>query len=631
MVGMDQGAAGEMRGDEGADGGSFEGAGASSSSSSLSGSSASPSPDSALVPAEGSGETAARRGIAIVAGEGELRLGDVDLSAARSVLASLGADGAESLAHLSTSDTIELLAGLNGISAAIAAVQARALLRLETATKEDCLARGAKPRVALRTARAEAAFALHAAPAAAGQSMSSSRRLVQSMPGMLSALAGGKVSPAAAHRVGRVVGPASPRLRTQVDDVLTEHLPYLEGCGVQEWGSEAEKIMQTLDPDGAAARHVRATQSRGVTVRRSENGMSRVTATLTALDGARIRKGLSLAAEKARAHGDRRGHSQIMADLFADTLIGRGTGDAPTTMEIGVIITDRSLFAPAHADPAVIEGLGPVPYEHIREEMRCAMGTGDDDPDLRLALRNLYIDPEDGQLVAVESRSRAFPPALSRFLRWSHLTCRAPYCDAPIRQNDHITPYAEGGSTSVDNGNGLCALDNQKEEAGVRARVVRDADGTRRSVEWTTRYGQKARRRSTNFDPVGTAWRTLRGRNPHADQGTGTSPSRNDDVEQRDVEQRPVAEVPTHDGDVLEGWTARILDDVARKWEREAPEPSSHASTHRGLHRIALAGFTAHHRRDSLNRQRLTLQARCDYVFDAAAALEAGRWRSVDG
>lgn len=51
-----------------------------------------------------------------------------------------------------------------------------------------------------------------------------------------------------------------------------------------------------------------------------------------------------------------------MADMFADALVGRGDGIDPTTLDIGIIITDRSLLAPAHADAATIEGIraGPL-------------------------------------------------------------------------------------------------------------------------------------------------------------------------------------------------------------------------------------------------------------------------------
>lgn len=264
-------------------------------------------------------------------------------------------------------------------------------------------------------------------------------------------------------------------------------------------------MLHALDPDGAAARHREARRERGVTVRRGRHGMATLTAHLPGLDAARIRKTLSVSAERARAGGDGRGHQQIMADLLADALLDRGEGGDLATVDIGVIIADRSLLAPTHADAATVEGLGVVPYEHVREEMLRAMES--EDPDVLLALRALYEDREDGQLVAVESRARAFPAGLAHFLRLAHQTCRAPHCEAGIRQLDHIVPWSQGGPTSLDNGNGLCAADNQKEDAGVRARVVTDEDGTRRAVEWTTRHGQTARRRGVNFDPVGTALR----------------------------------------------------------------------------------------------------------------------------
>ena len=456
-----------------------------------------------------SAEPGSRSALSIEAGVDELRIGDVDVAAARAVLAQIGADGALSLDRLSATETIAVLSRLQELSGAVAAVQARALIHLEEAVTEDSRRREETPKQARKVARAEASAALKQSKSCAGQSMSSCRRLVRSMPGMLTALAHGRIVPASAHRVGRTMAPASPEQRAQVDQILTAHLPYLEDCGPEEWGGEAEKVLHGLDPHGAAERHRTAKKERSVTVRRGEHGMCTLTARLPGLDGARIRKGLSIAAERARAHGDRRGHQQIMADLFADALIGRGEGIDPSTLEIGVIITDRSLLAPDHADAATIEGYGTVPYEHIRQEMQEAMSAAEEDPDLAPALRRLYPDEDDGQLVAVESTARSFPPALARFLRIAHQTCRAPHCDASIRQNDHIVPRAQGGATSLDNGNGLCAMDNQKEAAGERARVVRDENGTRRTVEWTTRYGQTSRRRGINYDPLGTGARLL--------------------------------------------------------------------------------------------------------------------------
>lgn len=443
-------------------------------------------------------------------GAAELRVEGADLVGAKEALALLGAGGVHRLERLDVAETIALLQHVQELTGALAAVQASALVHLEEAVKEDCRRREETPEQALQIARAEASMALKQSKACAGQSMASSRRLVRSMPGLLDALAHGRITPAAAHAVGRTVGPAEPAQRRLVDQVLTAALPHLEGCGPKEWAGEADKVLHALDPDGAAGRHLRASRDRSVTVHRGENGMCTVTARLKGIDGARIRKGLSLAAEKVRAQGDRRGHQQIMADLFADALLGRSDGLDPGTFEIGLIITDRSLFASDHADAATVEGYGPVPFEHARAQMLDTIARSKEDPDLAMAFRQIHLDAEDGQVIGVQSTARRFPASFARFLRISHQTCRGPYCDAGIRQIDHIHPWSRGGPTSLDNGNGLCAGDNLKELAGQTARVITDEDGVRRGVEWTSRFGQRARRNAVDLDPLGTAARSLR-------------------------------------------------------------------------------------------------------------------------
>jgi hypothetical protein len=438
-------------------------------------------------------------------------VGDVDLASVRAVLVELGARGSASLERLSVEETTALLSGIVGIEGALDAVRARALVRLESAVKDDCLRREETPRQAANIARSEASRVLKESRSVAGRSMATCRRLVQSMPGMLDALAEGTLHPRSVHAVGSAMAPVPPPVRELVDEMLTAQLPELQHCGTRELSDHVARALHALDPQGAAERHQRAKRERHVTITRADHGMATVRALIPGIDAARIRKGLSVAAEAARAGGDRRGHQQIMADLFADALVGRGDGIDPTTLDIGIVITDRSLLAPAHADAATIEGFGTVPYDHVREEMlRAVQNDEDEDTELSATIRKLFIDADDGQLVGVESRSRAFPASLKRFLMLAHQTCRAPYCDAPIRQMDHIVPSSQGGPTSLVNGNGLCAGDNQKESSGESVHVVLDEDGTRRTVAWTTRYGQKAHRRGINFDPLGTYQRSLR-------------------------------------------------------------------------------------------------------------------------
>ncbi|MDN5900930.1 MAG: HNH endonuclease [Brachybacterium sp.] len=356
-------------------------------------------------------------------------------------------------------------------------------------------------REATNEATREVSMLIGKSPASAAHSVASQRRLVADMPEMLVALASAQVTSTSAHNTSRAAAPLSPAQRHEMDRLLGERLPDLDGAGTETWGDATAAAIAAVDPAGQERRHQRAKQERHVTVRRAEHGMATVSARVSALDGAKIRKRLSLEAERLRAAGDRRGHQAIQADSFVDTLLGQVDAMVPTTLDIGIIITDRALFHPGAGDLAQIEGYGNAPAEVLREELRGPLGTaltkgtddamGPDGPALRAVMRRLYTHPLTGELVAVESRARAFPAALAKFIRWRDLVCRAPYCDAPIRQTDHIRPHASGGATCVDNGQGLCAFCNAKEQQARSVHRVGDTAVDGHVVEWISRAGTR--------------------------------------------------------------------------------------------------------------------------------------------
>jgi hypothetical protein len=70
-------------------------------------------------------------------------------------------------------------------------------------------------------------------------------------------------------------------------------------------------------------------------------------------------------------------------------------------------------------------------------------------------IRRLYSD-RSGRLIGMDSRRRTFPNAARRFIAIRDETCRTPWCDAPIRQIDHVEPAARGGPTDIANGQGPC-------------------------------------------------------------------------------------------------------------------------------------------------------------------------------
>jgi hypothetical protein len=66
--------------------------------------------------------------------------------------------------------------------------------------------------------------------------------------------------------------------------------------------------------------------------------------------------------------------------------------------------------------------------------------------------------------------------------------CGTTWCDAPVRHIDHVVPHAEGGATSLDNGQGLCARCNHAKQAPGWVQKVIEVDG-RHAVETTTPTG----------------------------------------------------------------------------------------------------------------------------------------------
>lgn len=378
-----------------------------------------------------------------------------------------------------------------------------------------------------RAAARDVSMSTRRSPDLASRTLASARRLVESMPTMLRALATGRLSESAVRTMAASVAPLSPTQREQVDARLGTRLAALDGCGTEEWKGAVSAAIAASDAEGESRRHEHARGARSVTVRRGEHGMAVVSARLPALDAMKIRKRLSLEAERLRASGDRRGHQQIQADSFIATLLGAEDGMDRTDLDIGVIITDRALLHPGQGELAHVEGYGPIPVEAVRQELagplrELALSTGTpvaadgpgrrhavavppdpdpvatetvglddapgaDAPAVRLALRRLYTHPSTGELVAVDSVAREFPRALARFIRWRDVTCRGPFCNAPIRHSDHIRPHAAGGHTCLDNGQGLCAFCNDKEQQ--TSSVERSPDSPGHQVTWISRTG----------------------------------------------------------------------------------------------------------------------------------------------
>jgi hypothetical protein len=179
-------------------------------------------------------------------------------------------------------------------------------------------------------------------------------------------------------------------------------------------------------------------------------------------------------------------------------------------VEVQVIVPVEALLDPDSPLPAVIPGHGPIPLERILTHHSST------------SIRRLLT--REGIIIGGDSKQRAFTGVLATFIRARDSgRCREPYCDAPIRQLDHIQRWAEDGETEFDNGRGLCELHNVvRENPGWRARKVGETIVTTTPAghEYTSdlRNGTTAsqpRTKPSNGHPAGADGR---GRHPERPQ-----------------------------------------------------------------------------------------------------------------
>ncbi len=383
---------------------------------------------------------------------------------------------------------VSRLRALEDLKSAIAAAQARAAMALDTVRRCAEAASGVPAGQRGQGVGAEVALARRESPTQGSRLLGLARTLITDMPHTLAALESGLLNEWRATLIVRETICLSTEDRHTVDAELA-----------------ADR--------GARAR--KAVSERYVSCRPAADTMAYLTALLPAAEAISVLAALSRDADTRIASGetDGRGRGQLMADTFVERLTGTPTGTLRA--EIQLIMTDRALLA-GDSEPAYLPGYGTVPAQYARDLLRhesdganetvngkSAGHGGNDtvngrpaghggteavkDSATRVWLRRLYTAPDTGQLVAMDTRSRLFPPGLRRLIQARDTTCRTPYCDAPIRHTDHIVPWRTTGSTSAPGGQGLCESCNYTKE--IPGWASRPLPGPRHTVERSTPTG----------------------------------------------------------------------------------------------------------------------------------------------
>ncbi|UEL28440.1 HNH endonuclease signature motif containing protein [Pseudarthrobacter sp. L1SW] len=424
---------------------------------------------------------------------------------------------------------IDQIRRLEDLKSLIAAKQARIAVAYDLGVRQEQAAAGVPAADRGAGVGAEIALARRESPARGGRLLGLARALATEMPRTLAALESGQLNEWRATLVVKETACLSAEDRCAVDEELAADTGSLAGAGDRAVTAAVRAAAYRRDPSSVAQRASRAANERTVTLRPAPDTMTRLTALLPVAQGVAAYAALTRHADTVRATGDGRasgdgrgkgdgratgegratrdgrGKGQIMADRLVECLTGTPAGI--TGIDIQLVMTDRTLLQ-GDSEPARLTGYGTVPAQWARKAVLGAAagpesaGPGAAGPatdsgsagsaentGLQVWLRRLYTAPAEGELVAMDSKARLFPPGLRRFLQVRDDTCRTPYCDAPIRHHDHIIPWHTSGPTTSHNGQGLCeACNHTKENPGWTARPD-TRPGQRHSVELRTPTG----------------------------------------------------------------------------------------------------------------------------------------------
>ncbi|HET9420009.1 MAG TPA: DUF222 domain-containing protein [Nocardioides sp.] len=392
-------------------------------------------------------------------------------------LASLG-DG------LDDGGRIDLIRALEELKSGAAAAQARVSVAFEASQRAAQAAAGVPAARQGRGVAGQVALARKESPHRGGRRLGAATAWLAEMPHTLAALESGQLTEWRAELMVRETALLSPEHRGEVDREVCGDPSRLEGMGDTKVVAAARRAAHRLDPGAAVRRASRAETERNVTCRPAPDTMARVSSLLPVAQGVAVFAALMRYADRRTAAGDPRTRGQLMADALVERVTGQATADG-VPVAVHLVVTDATLFDIDH-EPAELHGHGPVPAGWARDLVRTAVerlgaqGAG--------WLRRVFADPVSGDVTAMDSRTRRFCEGLDQLIAVRDAgLCRTPYCDAPIRQSDHVVDFDEGGRTNAANGQGLCQACNiAKQAPDWRARP---RPGPRHTVATTTPTG----------------------------------------------------------------------------------------------------------------------------------------------
>ena len=344
--------------------------------------------------------------------------------------------------------------------------------------------------VVLRGLRLELAAAMRITEHAAGNLIALAEALVHRYPKAMRALEFAEISERHAEILVGGLDELEPELR---EGLFERALGLAVTQPVGQFRRSLRTLIETARVVTLAERHEAALQHRRVFVEPVGAGLA-----WTHLLGPVVEahaawgRATALATTILTREGETRTVDQIRADVMGDLLI-EGTTDAHPAEARGiratVVVTvpalalleeDDEAVAAAGADPATVEGVGPIPIAKARE-----LCGGE------ATWMRVLTHPETGMVLSVGRTQYSPPAALRRLVKWRADRCMGPGCGMPASrcEVDHTIAWEHGGHTALGNLAPLCKGHHKvKHHGGWRLRQLPDSGG---AVEWTSPTGRR--------------------------------------------------------------------------------------------------------------------------------------------
>lgn len=333
--------------------------------------------------------------------------------------------------------------------------------------------------------RLEIAAALRITESEAAGMLAMGEALVERYPTVLDSFAGARMTERHARALVEAVDVVEPEFRAEI---VPAAIALAEAQPVGTFRRKLRALIETVRASTLAERYEQAVDRRRLVLQPDHDSMTWVMALMPSVEAQAIwARATAMAKAILAQEGEGRTLDQIRADVVADLLIEGRTEAHPAEARgiratVAVTVPALALLdhLPGGTEPAVVEGVGPIPIERARELAGAAEGW-----------MRVLTHPETGMVLSVGRDRYRPPPGLRRLVKWRADRCMGPGCGIPASrcEIDHRVAWEHGGETRLENLNPFCKGHHIVKHHG--GWTVRDVEGSFGAVEWTSPTGRR--------------------------------------------------------------------------------------------------------------------------------------------